>query len=266
MKYIYPIMIIGLLILVGGIFYYINQGAWPLPIVAMAHLFIFGAGLYSVKQIMAAYQRTKNIVFKYFYWSIILPVWCAFLMAFSAFYLFNQPKLFGFIGWNLGMIPHMVGFALLILVTFHLAGRPKLGKIAFWAFVAVSEGVMLLSLINMPEPAIAERGITVWHISQLQGNLIAMALVGVFVPISLYFFIRGIKSSDRVVRVRSLLIGGGILLNTLGEGFLGFGNTVYINGPAAIAVGIAYLLLMAGVTYKYSVGYAKGQLLSPSVG
>ena len=63
--------------------------------------------------------------------------------------------------------------------------------------------------------------------------------------------------NDKVATVRPLLIGGAILLNTLGEGFLGFGKAVYINGPAAIAVGIAYLLLMTGVLYKQTGGESK---------
>ncbi len=251
-KLIFSITIIGLLVLLGGIFYYIQQGQGPLPIVAMAHLFIYVAGLYSVNRILEAYQRTKNVLFKYFAWAIILPVWCAFLMAFSAFYLFNQPRLFGLIGWDLGMIPHMIGFAFFVLIAFHFAGKPKLGKIAFWLFVVISEAVMLMSIINIPLPVIAEKGITVWNITPIQGDLVAAALVGVFVPISIYFFIKGLRSTDQTVKVRAFLIGGGILLNTLGEGFLGFGNTVYINGPAAIAVGIAYLLLMLGVLYKQS--------------
>ena len=108
---------------------------------------------------------------------------------------------------------------------------------------------MLLSWLKIPEPMIAERGITVWNITSLQGNLILVALVVVFVPVSLYFIIKGLQSEDRTVKIRSVLVGGGILLNTLGEGFLGFGNTVFINGPAAFSVGIAYLLLMFGAFY-----------------
>ena len=47
-----------------------------------------------------------------------------------------------------------------------------------------------MSLASMPLPVIAERGITAWNIGKLQGNLIAAALVGVFVPISFYFLIK----------------------------------------------------------------------------
>lgn len=235
--------------MLGGIVYVVAIGMRPLPIVAMVHLFIFIVGLLVARRFLAAYYKTGDAVFNYFVWAVITPVWCAFFMATSAFYLTGYPKLFGFIGWNLGMTVHMVGFALYLLIVFYLIGKPMLGKAAFWIFLIIAETVMLLSYLKIPEPMIAERGITVWNISQLQGNLIAVALVAAFVPISLFFMIRGLRSGDRVVKIKALLIGGGILLNTLGEGFLGFGNSVYINGPAAFAVGVAYLLLMFGAFY-----------------
>lgn len=136
-----------------------------------------------------------------------------------------------------------------MVTTFFL--KAGLHKIFFTIFLLLCAAVLVVGVIEPTLPVYNQAtGITDWNINPLFGTMTSILFLIVLVPSSLFFFYQGIKTRDRVVRIRSVWIAFGLALLLIAA------STYYTAGTLALALLsdifslCAFLSVFVGVYYK----------------
>lgn len=91
--------------------------------------------------------------------------------------------------------------------------KPKLHRAFFWIFLVLALGAITLSIINLNYPVYdRSTGITNWNIDPSVGIVFTILFALVLVPCAIFYYYQGLKSQDKIVKVRSLLIATGLIL------------------------------------------------------
>lgn len=140
------------------------------------------------------------------------------------------------------------GYFVMVTTFFLKAG---LHKIFFAIFLLLCTAVLLVGVIEPTLPVYNKiTGITDWNINPLFGTMTSILFLIVLVPSSLFFFYQGIKTRDRVVRIRSVWIAFGLALLFIAA------STYYTAGTLTLALLsdifslCAFLSVFVGVYYK----------------
>jgi len=134
--------------------------------------------------------------------------------------------------------------------------RVQWAQRVFWSVVLVAVMAVLLHIVFFSYPVYDKAiGITDWNIHPVVGIFSVIILAGVLVPSAVFFFQQGIKSREKVVRTRSLIISTGLL-------FLIITAYTYYSATTYLAVLISdlfsllsFLIIYFGVIYKRVPGY-----------
>ena len=121
----------------------------------------------------------------------------------------------------------------------------------FWLVILMSAVVVLLMVTNIPNPIYnVDTGITDWDITPVVGIASSIILIGVLAPSALYFLQQGLRSTDSIVKRRSIAISIGLI-------FLIVTTYTYYSAKTQLAVLTSdlaslasFLIIFFGVIYK----------------
>lgn len=214
-------------------------------------LFVIG---FEIRQVSFRRQE-ENLNLKYFMWFFIWNGIFQLLLSLPHLTLLkaNTVHLFpSFMAWAY-MDAHIflyLALAYLASIPFQLY-FPKLSKPAF-AFVVLGGIVVTILNILFPNTPVfdARTGITLLNASPVVGRAIpVLALIG-FAPVALLFLIKGLPSPQRFVKIRSLLLGLGLITIIIGGPLHDYADTVFKAIVADVSSLSGYLIIASGVLYR----------------
>jgi len=129
--------------------------------------------------------------------------------------------------------------------------RVRWTKIVFWMVILAALITVFLNIIyfNYPifDPA---SGLTNWNIHPVVGLASTIIFVGILAPSAILFFTQGVRSRDRIVRTRSIIISIG-LLSLIITSFLYYtATTLMVSLISDIFSLLSFLIIYIGVIYK----------------
>ncbi|MFH0805007.1 MAG: hypothetical protein V1916_02315, partial [Patescibacteria group bacterium] len=131
--------------------------------------------------------------------------------------------------------------------------KPQLTRRVFWVFICAAAVGVALSIIFFNYPQYnAATGVTVWNIHPAVSVASIVLLAGVLVPSALYFLWHGIRAPDRIVKVRSVTIGVGILSLVVTAGLYYAATTATLVIVSDFFSLLSFLIIFFGVIYKRS--------------
>lgn len=140
------------------------------------------------------------------------------------------------------------GFFLMVTV-FIL--KPEWHRIFFGFYLILALGAIVLNIVNFNYPEYDRlTGITNWHINSLVGTIFTILFSVVLIPSTILFLYQGARTKTKIVKVRSLLIGFGIILLIIAAVTYYSANTqikALISDFFSLS---AFLFIFLGVYYK----------------
>ncbi|MDO8424557.1 MAG: hypothetical protein Q7S70_01295 [bacterium] len=153
-------------------------------------------------------------------------------------------------GYLIGHIFLYLSLAVFIRLPLHWVA-PRL-KNAGSVFFLLLGGVT--TVLNVLKPSLPEyshsTGITFFNVDPLVGKLVALNVLLVWVPAGIYFIVKGVRSQERNVRWRALLLGIGLLVATLGGPLHDISREPIVFLIADIVVLAGIIILASGVMYR----------------
>lgn len=143
-----------------------------------------------------------------------------------------------------------IALAFFIKVTVGLL-NPLWIRRSFYAILAVSGMAVILSIIffGYPNYDIAT-GITEWNIQPAVGWFSSAIFLCTLIPSGIFFLWRGSKSQDKEVKVRSIIIGTGLLLLTVTAYTYYTASTATAAFVSDILSLLTYVVIFIGIVYK----------------
>ncbi|MFA5135024.1 MAG: hypothetical protein WC505_04555 [Patescibacteria group bacterium] len=122
---------------------------------------------------------------------------------------------------------------------------------AFWSVVILSTIVVLFSIVYFSYPIHdLETGITDWNIHPFVGIGSFVIFAGVLLPSAVLFFRQGLRSQERIVKIRSTVIAGGLILLII-TAFTYYTATSEIVALTSDLLSLlSFLIIFFGVIYK----------------
>lgn len=126
-------------------------------------------------------------------------------------------------------------------------------KRVFLVILAVSLVAIVLNVVYVGRPQYdTTTGITNWDVHPVVGVASAIIFSVVLVPSVILFFRQGVKSRDRTVRTRSLLIAGGLLLLVITAYTYYTATTPLASLVSDLFSFLSFLVIFLGVIYRRS--------------
>ncbi|MDO8601113.1 MAG: hypothetical protein Q7R46_00345 [bacterium] len=151
------------------------------------------------------------------------------------------------------------GIAYLSIIPLNILGWMKMKRIFFGGMIGSAFLLTFINLIRLsPARIFYDAPFIYWEDTRgVLMNIILGAIFGLSLLMSIIFFlIQGFKSSERLVKIRSILIAGGLLNLTLASivnFVVGALAGIYVTSLVATIFNIsAGLLILAGIYYKSS--------------
>ncbi len=181
----------------------------------------------------------------------------AYFFLIFAYFAFSLPRLLAPHNAQAIGIGFIVAHAFLFLATAYFVMvttfffKTGLHRVLFWIFLTLSLGVLIVGIIRFHEPFYdPTTGLTNWNIDEIFGTLTSVLLLLVLVPSSLFFFYQGMRTRDRVIRVRSIWIAFGIsLLLIAAATYYSAGTQLMVLVSDFFSLS-AFLSIFIGVYYK----------------
>lgn len=160
---------------------------------------------------------------------------------------FNQSLHWGYV---IGHIFLYLSLAVFIRLPLHWAA-PRLKNLGSAFFVILGAVTTLFNILLPNTPNyIHATGITMFNADPLVGKLVAINVVLAWVPAGIYFIVKGIRSQEKVLRSRSLLLGIGLMIATIGGPLHDISQKEIVFLIADIVVLIGIVVLGSGVLYQ----------------
>lgn len=201
-------------------------------------------------KLYSAYRKdTANKVIEYFFKGYVMMV--------VAYLFFSLPRIIGpensfylGVGFIIAQVFLFIGTAYLAMVTAFFID-PLRYKIAFWLFITLATVVIILFIIYFGLPVYdINTGITDWHIDPVPGVASSILFLCVLLPSTIFFLSQGIRSRNKIVRVRSFLISLGFVLLMITAYTFYQARTqmqVFISDLFSLS---SFLVIFLGVYYK----------------
>lgn len=240
------------LFLIGS---YISNPLESPYVLPLSHIDLFGITIlcfwiaYRIRRQVVSEHATEQIQ-DFIYFFFLMGLFFLFLAA-PGITLLPYPDSYGpAAAWGYRLAHIFLYIAIAYFVRIPLSWyKPSLKNAASIAAIVlgiIATGIALRSAIQI---TLLESGITIWNPDPLLGFLIiAISLLG-WVPAGAYFIYKAISFDERVNRIRSLLLGIGILLMVAGGPFhnitqdslvIFIGDLILLVGTAVIALGVFY--------------------------
>ncbi len=140
------------------------------------------------------------------------------------------------------------GYFVMVTTFFFKAGWHR---VFFWVFLLLSLAVMVVGGLRPTLPVYyPDTGITNWNIDLLFGTLTSILFLVVLIPSSLFFFYQGIRTRDRIIRIRSIWIAFGLALLLIAAATYYTAATVTMSLLSDLFSLSAFLSIFIGVYYK----------------
>lgn len=177
------------------------------------------------------------LIFSYFFFAIPLMVFT------------NERTILG-ISFVLAQSFLYIAIAFFAKVTAFFA-KVNLTKIVFWMVILVSMIAVFLNIVYFNYPLFdTETGLTDWNIHPVVGIASTIIFVGVLAPSAFLFFTQGLRSKDRIVRTRSIIISIG-LVSLIITSFLYYtASTLAVSLISDLFSMFSFLIIYIGVIYK----------------
>lgn len=231
-----------------------------IPLVSYGNFLGFSFAAISAVKLFFSMEKAENKYIRHFFFFYL------YLAVF--FLLYSVPKI---ISENLTFIEYSFQFALVflylalayfIIIPLELRERYRLSRIFFWGILILIPLIVLLNLINTQPTSvfISPSGKYVYWLSQSVSPFVRYLTASIVTFVCFFggglFMFKGKRSSERVVKIRSFLIGLGVLVLALAS----FMNYVlvainpdsffnHISGSLFSVVGLGMMLF--GIYYKY---------------
>ncbi len=121
----------------------------------------------------------------------------------------------------------------------------------FWLVILISVITVFLMIINFPNPVYnTGTGITDWDIAPVVGIASSIILIGVLAPSALFFLQQGLRSSDKIVKRRSITISIGLIFLIV-TAYTYYSATTQLAVMSSDVISLAsFLIIFFGVIYK----------------
>jgi len=202
---------------------------------------------YCGTRVYQAYQKTKNRSVgdfaKYLLIGgagVIIPV--------ASFFIGGLPWLS--VGFVIGVFVKIIGVAYLVRLILGFI-YPKFEKIVFFALLFINFSILGVNLkyIANPYPGLnPETGAFPISLPVTTGLLVLIIMLPAFVLPAIIFIRKALKSTDRIVRLRGLLIGLAILFFVVSVSTCGIVTRVVPLFFNNLFVALAALLIFIGIT------------------
>ena len=124
-------------------------------------------------------------------------------------------------------------------------------KLFFWIFIILAAGALAIGVIRFQEPIYdSATGITNWNMDPLFSTVTSILFLLVLVPSSLFFFYQGIKTREKIVRIRSIWIAFGLALLLVAAATYYTATTQLLALVSDILSFSSFLSVFIGVYYK----------------
>lgn len=159
-----------------------------------------------------AFKKDKsNKVIEYFFKGYVMMMVAYLFFSFPRIIVPENSFYLG-VGLIIAQVFLFIGTAYLAMMTAFFID-PLRYKIAFWLFIILATVVIILFIVYFGLPVYdVKTGITDWHIDPVPGIASSILFLTVLLPSTIYFFSQGIRSHNKIVKMRSLLISAGFVL------------------------------------------------------
>lgn len=222
--------------------------AFPItPVIDLFNSFICAFCSYQIYQ---SFRRDRsNAVLKYFSQGYLALIF--------SYLLFSLPRLlaphasfYQGVGFILAQAGLYIALAYFAKITAFFINQ-KLVQRVFWLVLTLAAVNVALSFIYFTYPQYnTSTGITTWDFHPAVGITSVIIIAGVLVPTIILYFRRGLKSNDRIVKVRALLIAAGLALLVI-TAVTYYTATKPITALASDLFSLlSFLVIFLGVVYK----------------
>jgi hypothetical protein len=213
-----------------------------------------------------AKENFKDLALKYFMWFFILLGIFQTIMGLPHIVLYSQqstfPRLMNW-GYIIGHVFLYLGLAYAIVMPLQLyfPSRPKLKQLVFYFIIIFGIIITLLNLIKPNAPVFDQTsGSTLLNVNKLVGALIGIITTLSLLPAAVLLIYNGWRlRSDRFVLIRSLLMGGGLLIALFFGPLHDRAQTALAFMAADIGTMFGILLTAAGALYRRQPNAARQQ-------
>ena len=229
-----------------------------IPIVSIGNLISFIVALAITLKLYFVYQEKRskrvNDFFKIF---LFLSVYFGLLA--TPELVFKDPKTIELVSLEISFFFIYLALAYLIKISLEILDWKKLKNIYFWGLIVFA---FMLTIINIAtlQPAVysVQGQFVFWEDARgIVINIITGFILGVgSISGALFFLIGGLKSTEKLVRTRSFLITGGLVMMALAaliNYILGASPQIFMTSIiASLLVIIGLLTVFTGVFYKHA--------------
>ena len=154
------------------------------------------------------------------------------------------------LGYAIGHIFLYLSLAVFVRLLLSWAA-PRLKNIgsAFFLLLGGATTVLNFLLPSLPEFS-HSTGVTLLNVAPLVGKLVALNVALAWVPAGIYFIVKGVRSQEKNVRRRAILLGIGLLIATIGGPLHDISQQAIMFLIADIVVLAGIVILASGVMYK----------------
>lgn len=237
---------------------YINARSGHVPLMAIAHISMGLISVWAAMRLFAVKDKGDTVRdFAWFFTSFAIFVLFLVLPHIFLLSIFHDHSMFSSAmnwGYIIGHVFLFISLAIFIRIPLQWIS-PKLKNIGTAFFLVLGAFTTIVSIILQSAPTFEEStGLTFLNINPLVANIVVINVVLAWLPAAIYFIIKGIKASRKIVRMRALLIGIGIIVLMIGGPMHDLAKTsvMYFLADFLALGGVA--LLASGVLYKVESG------------
>lgn len=215
-----------------------------MPITSIGSLVTLFFLIIATWKFRAVYQETKGKNVGYLYKSFIFISIALAFLAFAGSITKNLRVID--LLYDIYTLPLLISQAFLLNITFEILRWEKVKKIVFWLFVLAGAVIAIVPTFNMNEALVGQEGPFIfWEDTRgaLMNTLMGMAMMVSSLWFFFFFFIRGLTAKESIVRIKAILMSGGMFFMTL------LGLVDYIVGPAAGIISISLFTFLFGFLY-----------------
>lgn len=231
---------------------YINASNGFIPLTAVSHISMSIVTFFVASRLFATKKRGETRSFGVFF---LLASIFTFLIALPHIYLLFSKDQNTFakimdLGYIVGHIFLYLSLAVFIRIPLQWI-YPKLKNLGTAFFLTLGAVTTILNVMRPGSPVFdSSTGLTLLNVDPLVGKFVAITAILAWVPAGIYFIVKGIKTHEKVVRVRALFIGIGLLVAIIGGPLHDVAKQTIHYLIADIVALAGFSIIAIGVLYK----------------
>lgn len=222
-----------------------------LPVTPLIDLSISVICILCSWQLFRSYKKDNRYV-------VLLYFFQAYLALTVSYLFFSLPRLISpdnslyiGIGFVTAQAFLYLGLAFFAKVATFFIIKVYWAKRIFWLVVFIAMMATIVNIALFTHPIYNQStGLTDWNIHPIVGVFSVIILVGVLVPSSVFFFWQGLKSKDKVVKIRSLALAIGLSSLVITAYVYYSATTITVSLISDLLSLLSFLIVFFGVIYK----------------